>query len=61
MGTEVMLSKEEYDELAKKAALFDQYIETEEITRAELKRIKLALQGPFLTKSEFLKRHPDVA
>jgi len=53
MEISVSIPKEEYTELVKKAHLFDQYIETEELTQAELKMIKKAL-GPFLTKEEFL-------
>ncbi len=58
MATTVMLPKDEYDTLLRKAALFDRYVETEELSKAELKRIKAALKGPFLTKAEFLRRHP---
>jgi len=29
--------------------------------KEELKAIKKALKGPFVTKSEFLKRHPELS
>ena len=56
----ISIPKEEYDELVKKASLFDHYIETEELNEAELKRIKKAMKWPFLTKAEFLKKHPEL-
>ena len=59
MGT-ISISKEEYDELVQKASLFDHYIETEELTSEEINKIKQAMKGPFLTKSEFIKRHPEL-
>ncbi|MBD3259501.1 hypothetical protein GF371_02610 [Candidatus Woesearchaeota archaeon] len=61
MNTTVSIPKDEYDELVKKAVLFDHYIETEELTAEELKKVKEALKGPFLTKEEFLKRHPELS
>ncbi len=45
----------------KKTSLFDKYIETDELSKDELDQTKKALKGPFLTKSEFLKRHPELA
>lgn len=56
-----MVSKDEYEHLKIKADLFDHYVETEEITKEENKAIKRALKGPFLTKSEFLKRHKNLS
>ena len=56
----VIISKEEYDTIKSKADLFDQFIETEELSKEELAKIKKAMKGPFLTKSEFLKRHSDL-
>ena len=61
MGTSVSVSKEEYDELVKKARLFDHYVETEELSAEELRRVKEAMKGPFLTKSEFLKKHTELS
>lgn len=61
METSVIIPKEEYDELIKKATFFEHYIETEELTKEELKEIKKAMKGPFLTKSEFLKKHPELS
>ncbi len=60
MNMSVSIPKDEYDELVKKAALFDHYVETEELTNEELKKVTEAMKGPFLTKSEFLKRHPEL-
>jgi len=60
MGT-ISIPKEEYDELVQKASLFDHYVETEELTSEEFKKIKQAMKGPFLTKSEFLKRYPELS
>ncbi len=60
MGTTISVPKEEYDQLIEKASLFDQFIGTEELTKEELKQIKEAMKGPFLTKSELLKRHSDL-
>lgn len=57
----VIMPKEEYDLLKSKADLFDHYIENEELDEQELSQVKKALKGPFLTKSEFLKRHPELA
>ena len=61
MGEAISVPKEEYDELVKKANLFERYIETEELTKNELEQIKEALKGPFMAKSEFLKKHPELA
>ena len=61
MSETVMIPKKEYDLLKNKAELFDHFVETEELSKEELKTIKNALRGPFLTKSEFLKRHKDLA
>lgn len=58
--TSVIIPKEEYDLLKNKADLFDHFITSEELSKEELVRIKKALKGPFLTKSEFLKRHPHL-
>lgn len=56
----ISIPKEEYDELVQKATLFDHYVETEELSEEEMKRIKTAMKGKFLTKSEFIKRHPEL-
>lgn len=56
----VTLPKGEFDLLVRKANLFDQYVETEELSKKELKQIKKALKGPFISKAEFLKRHPEL-
>lgn len=53
----IIIPKEEYDSLKIKADLFDHYVVTEELTKSEELIIKKALKGPFLTKSEFLKRY----
>lgn len=60
MEATISIPKEEYEALMIKATLFDKYVETEELTKEELKQIKEALKGPFLTKAEFLKRHPEL-
>ena len=57
----IMIPKDEYDLLKTKADLFDRYIETEELTKEELAGIREAMRGPFMTKAEFLKRHPELA
>ena len=57
----MIIPKEEYDLLKNKADLFDRYIETDELTKDELRKIKKAMKGPFLTKSEFLRRHPKLS
>ncbi len=59
-NSSVMIPKSEYDTLRQKADLFDKYIETEELDEKELLLIKKALQGPLITKSEFLNRNPDL-
>ena len=61
MDDTIRIAKKEYNELKEKAELFDQYIETEELTKEELKQIKEAMKGPFITKEEFLKKHPELA
>jgi hypothetical protein len=61
MGTSVVIPKDEYDVLKKKAEFFDQYLETEDLSSEEIAKVKDALKGPFLTKAEFLKRHQDLA
>jgi hypothetical protein len=56
----ITIPKDEYDLLKSKASLFDQYVETEELTDEELLKVRKALKGPFLAKTEFLKRHPEL-
>jgi hypothetical protein len=60
MNTMVSISKDEYDLIRNKANLFDHYVETEELSADELKHVKKVLNGPLLTKAEFLKRHTDL-
>ena len=60
MEDTISLSMDEYEELLRKASFFDHYIETEELTKDELKAIKEALKGSFMTKKEFLKKHPEL-
>ncbi|MFH0876230.1 MAG: hypothetical protein V1859_09910 [archaeon] len=59
--TSVMVPKDEYDMLRAKAELFDHFVETEDLNEEELKSIKKALKGPFMSKFEFLKKHPQLA
>lgn len=61
METSITIPREEYEELRIKASLFDHFVEIEELSAEELVKIKEALRGPFLTKEEFLKRHPELA
>ncbi len=61
MSGSIAISKDEYDLLKSKADLFDHFIETEELSKEELAKVKKAMKGPFLTKSEFLRKHPDLA
>ena len=61
MSESIAIPQEEYDLLKNKAKLFDHFIETEELSKEELKKIKKAMKGPFLSKSEFLKKHSDLA
>ncbi len=61
MSESMIIPKDEYDILKNKANLFDRYIKTEELSKEELKKIKKAMKGPFLTKSEFLRRHTELA
>lgn len=60
MSSTISVSKQEYDDLVRKASLFEQYIENEELSEEELTQIHKALKGPFLSKTEFLKRHSDL-
>ncbi len=60
MVTTVSIPKDEYDELVRKAKLFQHFVETEEISKEDLSKIKAALKGPFMTKFEFLKRHSEL-
>ena len=57
----IVIPKQEYDLLKQKADLFDKFVESEELTDEELVQVHEALKGPFLTKSEFLKRHPELS
>ena len=61
MQSSITLPTQEYEELVRKATLFDHYLETEELTDEELRLIEEAMKGPFLTKAEFLKRHPELS
>ncbi len=57
----ITLPKEEYDLLKKKAVLFDHFVETEELSKEELEKIREAMKGPFLSKTNFLKKHSELA
>jgi len=61
MSSSISIPKEEYVFLKRKADLFDSFVESESLTKTELMKIKKALKGPFLSKLEFKKRHPDLA
>ncbi len=61
MEDTINITMDEYEELLKKANLFDHYIETEELTKEEIKAVNEALKGPFMSKKEFLKRHPELS
>jgi hypothetical protein len=61
MQEQIKISKKEYELLKKKAKLFEHYVETEELSKEELAKIQKALKSPSLSKSEFLKRHPELA
>ena len=61
MTETITLPKDEFDVIVNKAKLFEHYVETEELPRAELKQIKKALEGPFLSKKAFLKKHPELS
>ncbi|MFH1455802.1 MAG: hypothetical protein ABIF40_02530 [archaeon] len=56
----VTIPTEEYNELLEKAKQWEEHFETEELTKEELKEIEEARKGPFMTKEEFLKRHPEL-
>ena len=56
----VIIPKEEYDLIRTKAELFDHFVEVEEISKEDLIKVQTALKGPFMTKSEFLRRHPEL-
>jgi hypothetical protein len=58
--SEVMIPRDEYEILRNKAELFDRFIETEELTDDEMKIVKKALKGPYMSKSGFLKKHPEL-
>lgn len=57
----ITISKKKFEELQKKAQLFDSYVANEEISKEELAAIKEALKGPFLSKEDFLAQHPHLA
>jgi hypothetical protein len=60
MSETLIIPKEEYDLLKNKADLFDRYIEVEELSDKKLKQIKKAMKSSFLTKSEFIRKHPKL-
>jgi len=60
MSETITIPKQEYNQLKNKANLFDHYIETEELSSEELRQIKKGLKGPFMNKSQFLKKHPEL-
>lgn len=61
MSESIAVPKDEYDLLKHKADLFDHFIETEELSKEDLEKIKKAMRGPFLSKGDFLKKHSDLA
>ena len=61
MSESITIPKEEYDLLRHKSDLFDQYVETGELSKGELAKVREALKGPFLSKAEFLKRHRELS
>ncbi|HLD19322.1 MAG TPA: hypothetical protein VJB90_04925 [Candidatus Nanoarchaeia archaeon] len=58
MPKSVTISTSRYQKLKQKAELFDQFIETEKLSKREMMKIKEALKGPFLNEEEFQKKHP---
>ena len=56
----INIEKGEYEELVRKAHLFDHFIEVEALTQDELKQIRKALKTHRVSESEFLGRHPDL-
>lgn len=57
----ITIPKREYDSLKRKANLFEHYVESERLSKEELNQIKKALKGPFLSRSEFLRRHTNLS
>jgi hypothetical protein len=60
MSTTICIPKDEYDALKRKADLFEHYVESEKLTKNEISEIKKALKGTFISKAEFLRRHPHL-
>ncbi len=60
MSSTVEISRNEYDDLLKKAKVLEKITDTEGLTPEELDRLKKARLGPGITEDEFLKRHPEL-
>lgn len=57
----ITISSKEYKLLKYKSKVFDHFIETEQLSKDEIDKIRIALKGPFVSEEEFIKRHPEIA
>lgn len=60
MEESISIPKKEYEILIYKSAMYDEIVESEELTQEEIKRLEEARMGKSLTEKEFLKRHPEL-
>ena len=60
MPENISIPKKEYEVLIYKSAMYDEIVETEELTKKELERLEKARMGKSLTEKEFLKYHPEL-
>lgn len=56
----ISIPKEEYETLVHKSAIYDQIVESEELTKEEIERLEQARLGKSLTEEEFKKKHPEL-
>jgi hypothetical protein len=57
----ITIPKEEYLELKKKVAQFDETIDKEGLTQQELNEILKAHKEEGISEEEFLKKHPELS
>ncbi|MBI3412740.1 MAG: hypothetical protein HY051_01500 [Candidatus Aenigmarchaeota archaeon] len=60
MAETITIPRREYEDLKKKADIFNTIVETERLSATELRRLEKARRGSSITEGEFLKRHPEL-
>lgn len=55
-----MMPREEFEIMKRKADLYDNMMDDEELTPEELAQVENATKKTFMTYEDFLKKHPEL-